>query len=49
MVVRRSNLFCYQYANLPLIAYNLGDNKIIIQNMNQTSDNKCYILEMLED
>jgi hypothetical protein len=49
VVERKSNTFYQQQADLPCIAYNLGDNKIVLQNTYQTEEKKKYILNIAED
>ena len=49
IVERRTNMF-YQYmADLPCIAHNLGDSKVILQNTLQTDSMRNYIINLLPD
>lgn len=47
LVLKRNTSTFYQnQADLPVIAYNLGDNKICIQNTLQMVEKKMYILPL---
>lgn len=46
VVERRTSTFYQNQADLPCIAYNLGDNEICIQNTYQMKEKKCYIIKL---
>ena len=49
MIMRKTSSFYQQQADLPCIAYNLGDSKICIQNTLQMADKRMYLLNLNPD
>lgn len=49
IVKRDSSMFQQQQADLPIIAYNLGDTKLVMMNTLQTDQKTKFILQLEKD
>lgn len=49
IVERKTNMFYQLQADLPCITYNLGDSKIVIQNILQLDNKRKYIINLMPD
>ena len=49
IVERKTNMFYQVQADLPCICYNLGDSKIVLQNILQLDNKRKYIVNLMPD
>ena len=49
IVKRDSSMFQHQQADLPIIAYNLGDTKLVLMNTLQTDQKTKFIMQLEKD